>query len=145
MVRSKNKSLEEHLEQIEEEVQDGMAMFLEFGEEYFSLEELEGFYFHWERKYLKEEKVRQQFALVAISSLVLIPIAGIVLISGYANYLPLFYVCFPIVFILGLVGFMMLYFREGGVVYQENVGRQLKIAIRSKLKKLGFFKDFDIN
>ena len=142
MIRPKNKNLEEHLAQIEEEVQDGMAMFLEFGEEYFSLEELEDFYFHWERKYLKLERLRRKFILIAIGSFMLIPIAGVVLISGHGAYLPLFYAFFPIIFMLGLVGFLMLYFRHGGVVYQENIGRQLKIAIRSKLKKQGFSKDF---
>ncbi|MFK8006117.1 MAG: hypothetical protein AB8H03_07095 [Saprospiraceae bacterium] len=139
-----NSTVEQFSEKIEQAVQDDLAMFLEFGEEYFSLEELEDLHAQWEIEYQQTEKLRGRFVLLCTSSFMLIPLSGLVAISGYNVYLPIFIICFPIIFLVGLAGFLVLYFKFGKVTSQENVGRRLKFAIRNKLQRRGFSKDFEI-
>lgn len=140
----KNSSVDQFSEKFEQSVQDDLAMFLEFGEEYFSLEELENLHALWEKEYLLTEKLRSRFVLLCTSSFMLIPFSGLVAILGYNIYLPIFIICFPIIFLIGLAGFLVLYFKFGKVTSQENVGRRLKFAIRNKLQRRGFSKDFEI-
>lgn len=140
----KNSSVEQFSEKLEQVVQDDLAMFLEFGEEYYSLEELEDLHAQWEKEYQLTEKLRSRFVLLCTSSFLLIPLSGLIAILGYNIYLPIFIICFPIVFLVGLAGFLVLYFKFGKVTSQENVGRRLKFAIRNKLQKRGFSKDFEI-
>lgn len=140
----KNSSVDQFSERLEQEVQDDLAMFLEFGEEYFSLEELEDLHALWEKEYQLTEKLRSRFVLLCTSSFMLIPLSGLVAILGYNVYLPIFIICFPIIFLVGLAGFLVLYFKFGKVTSQENVGRRLKFAIRNKLQRRGFSKDFEI-
>ncbi len=140
----KNSSVDQFSERLEQEVQDDLAMFLEFGEEYFSLEELEDLHALWEKEYQLTEKLRGRFVLMCTSSFMLIPLSGLVAILGYNVYLPIFIICFPIIFLVGLAGFLVLYFKFGKVTSQENVGRRLKFAIRNKLQRRGFSKDFEI-
>lgn len=140
----KNSNVEEFSEKIEQAVQDDLAMFLEFGEEYFSLEELEDLHAQWEKEYHLTEKLRSRFVLLCTSSFILIPFSGVIALLGYNNYLPIFIICFPIIFLVGLAGFLVLYFKFGKVTSQENVGRRLKFAIRNKLQRRGFSKDFEI-
>ena len=142
--RKNNNSTDQFYQQLEQAVQDDMAMFLEFGEEYFSLEELEDLYAQWEREYQLTEKLRSRFVLLCTSSFLLIPLSGLIAILGYNIYLPIFIVCFPIFFLIGLAGFLVLYYKFGKVTSQENVGRRLKFAIRNKLQRRGFSKDFEI-
>lgn len=139
-----NSTIEQFSEKIEQAVQDDLAMFLEFGEEYYSLEELEDLHAEWEIEYQRTEKLRGRFVLLCTSSFLLIPLSGLVAISGYNIYLPIFIICFPIIFLVGLAGFLVLYFKFGKVTSQENVGRRLKFAIRNKLQRRGFSKDFEI-
>ena len=140
----KNSSIDQFSEKLEQAVQDDLAMFLEFGEEYFSLEELEDLHAQWEKEYQLTEKLRGRFVLLCTSSFMLIPLSGLVAILGYNIYLPIFIICFPIIFLVGLAGFLVLYFKFGKVTSQENVGRRLKFAIRNKLQRRGFSKDFEI-
>jgi hypothetical protein len=140
----KNSSVDQFSERLEQVVQDDLAMFLEFGEEYFSLEELEDLHALWEQEYQLTEKLRSRFVLLCTSSFMLIPLSGLIAILGYNIYLPIFIICFPIIFLVGLAGFLVLYFKFGKVTSQENVGRRLKFAIRNKLQRRGFSKDFEI-
>ena len=140
----KNSSVEQFSEKIEQAVQDDLAMFLEFGEQYFSLEELEDLHAQWEKEYQLTEKLRGRFVLLCTSSFMLIPLSGVIALLGYNIYLPIFIICFPIIFLVGLAGFLVLYFKFGKVTSQENVGRRLKFAIRNKLQRRGFSKDFEI-
>ena len=140
----KNSSVDQFSEKLEHVVQDDLAMFLEFGEEYFSLEELENLYALWEQEYQLTERLRSRFVLLCTSSFMLIPLSGLIAILGYNIYLPIFIICFPIIFLIGLAGFLVLYFKFGKVTSQENVGRRLKFAIRNKLQRRGFSKDFEI-
>ncbi|MFT6320644.1 MAG: hypothetical protein ACJAT4_001571 [Granulosicoccus sp.] len=140
----KNSSVEQFSEKIEQAVQDDLAMFLEFGEEYFTLEELENLHALWEKEYQLTEKLRGRFVLLCTSSFMLIPLSGLIAISGYSIYLPIFIICFPVIFLVGLAGFLVLYFKFGKVTSQENVGRRLKFAIRNKLQRRGFSKGFEI-
>lgn len=140
----RNSSVEQFSEKLEQIVQDDLAMFLEFGEDYYSLEELEDLHAQWEKEYQLTEKLRNRFVLLCTSSFLLIPLSGLIAILGYNIYLPIFIICFPIVFLVGLAGFLVLYFKFGKVTSQENVGRRLKFAIRNKLQKRGFSKDFEI-
>ncbi|MEM6966760.1 MAG: hypothetical protein AAF573_18495 [Bacteroidota bacterium] len=130
-------------EQLEYAAQDDMAMFLEFGEEYFTLEELEDMHRGWEREFKLTEKLRGRFVILCTSSLMLIPIAGLFMIAGYGYLIPYLIACFPFVFIAGLAGFLSLYFKFGRIAYQESIGRRLKFAIRNKLKRRGLSKDFE--
>ena len=139
-----NSTVEQFSEKIEQAVQDDLAMFLEFGEQYFSLEELEDLHGQWEKEYQLTEKLRGRFVLLCTSSFMLIPLSGLIAILGYNIYLPIFIICFPIIFLAGLAGFLVLYFKFGKVTSQENVGRRLKFAIRNKLQRRGFSKDFEI-
>jgi len=140
----KNSSVDQFSEKLEHAVQDDLAMFLEFGDEYFTLEELEDLHAQWEKEYQLTEKLRSRFVLLCTSSFMLIPLSGLIAILGYNIYLPIFIICFPIVFLVGLAGFLVLYFKFGKVTSQENVGRRLKFAIRNKLQRRGFSKDFEI-
>ncbi|MFK7774937.1 MAG: hypothetical protein AB8F94_22550 [Saprospiraceae bacterium] len=140
----KNSSIEQFSEKIEQAVQDDLAMFLEFGEEYFTLEELEDLHARWEKEYQLTERLRSRFVLLCTSSFMLIPLSGLIALLGYNIYLPIFIICFPIIFLVGLAGFLVLYFKFGKVTSQENVGRRLKFAIRNKLQRRGFSKDFEI-
>ena len=140
----KNSSVEQFSEKIEQAVQDDLAMFLEFGEEYFTLEELEKLHVLWEKEYQLTEKLRGRFVLLCTSSFMLIPLSGLIAILGHNKYLPIFIICFPIIFLVGLAGFLVLYFKFGKVTSQENVGRRLKFAIRNKLQRRGFSKGFEI-
>lgn len=140
----KNSTVDQFSEKLEQAVQDDLAMFLEFGEEYFSLEELEDLHALWEKEYQLTEKLRSRFVLLCTSSFMLIPLSGLIAILGYNIYLPIFIICFPIIFLIGLAGFLVLYFKFGKVTSQENVGRRLKFAIRNKLQRRGFSKDFEI-
>ena len=140
----KNSSVDQFSEKLEQVVQDDLGMFLEFGEEYFTLEELEDLHALWEKEYQLTEKLRSRFVLLCTSSFMLIPLSGFIAILGYNIYLPIFIICFPIIFLIGLAGFLVLYFKFGKVTSQENVGRRLKFAIRNKLQKRGFSKDFEI-
>lgn len=142
--RKKNNDLEQIFSNLELAVQDDMALFLEFGEDYFTLEELEALYASWENEFQRTDKMRGRFVLLCASSIMLIPISAIIGILGYGAFLPVFIVCFPIFFLVGVGGFLTLYFKYGRVAYQENVGRRLKFAIRNKLQKRGFSKDFEI-
>lgn len=140
----KNSSVDQFSEKLEQIVQDDLAMFLEFGEEYYALEELEDLHALWEKEYQLTEKLRSRFVLLCTSSFLLIPLSGFIAILGYNIYLPIFIICFPIIFLVGLAGFLVLYFKFGKVTSQENVGRRLKFAIRNKLQRRGFSKDFEI-
>lgn len=140
----KNSSVDQFSEKLEQVVQDDLAMFLEFGEEYFTLEELEDLHALWEKEYHLTEKLRSRFVLLCTSSFMLIPLSGLIAILGYNIYLPIFIICFPVIFLLGLAGFLVLYFKFGKVTSQENVGRRLKFAIRNKLQRRGFSKGFEI-
>jgi hypothetical protein len=140
----KNSSIDQFSEKLEQVAQDDLAMFLEFGEEYFTLEELEDLHVLWEKEYELTEKLRGRFVLLCTSSFMLIPLSGLIAISGYNTYLPIFIVCFPIIFLVGLAGFLALYFKFGKVTSQENVGRRLRFAIRIKLQRRGFSKGSEI-
>ena len=138
----KNKDLDHFYQKIEREVQDDMVMFLEFGEDYFSLEELERLYAQWEREFELTDKWRGRFVIMCTGSFMLLPLAGLFLMFGWGQYLTAFLLCFPLFFFLGVAGFLTLYFRYGRLAYQESVGRRLKFAIRNKRKKRGFPKDY---
>lgn len=140
----KNSSVDQFSEKLEQVIQDDLAMFLEFGEEYFTLEELEDLHALWEKEYQLTEKLRSRFVLLCASSFMLIPLSALIALLGYNLYLPIFIVCFPIIFLVGLTGFLVLYFKFGKVTSQKNVGRRLKFAIRNKLQRRGFSKDFEI-
>jgi len=139
--QKKHKSLDEICTKLEQDVQDDVAMFLEFGEEYFSLEELEMMYFNWERDFKRTDKLRGRYIILCTSSLFLIPISCMLVIFGYTSYLPIFLVSFPFIFLFGAIGFLMLYLKHGRLAYQESVGRRLKYAIRNKRIKQGLSKD----
>ena len=140
----KDSSVDQFSEKIEQVVQNDLAMFLEFGEEYFTLEELEDLYGQWEKEYQLTEKLRSRFVLLCTSSFLLIPLSGLITLFGYNTHLPIFIICFPIIFLIGLVGFLVLFFKFGKVTSQENVGIRIKFAIRNKLQRRGFSKDFEM-
>ena len=135
-------NLDHFYEKIEHEVQDDMAMFLEFGEDYFSLEELERLYYQWEHEFKMTDKWRGRFVILCTGSFMLLPLAGFFMMLGMKQVLPIVLYSFPVFFILGVAGFLTLYFRYGRLAYQESVGRRLKFAIRNKRKRRGFPKDF---
>lgn len=142
--KKQHNNIDHFCEQIEQSVQDDMAMFLEFGDEYFTLEELEDMHERWEHEFKITEKLRGRFVILCTSSFMLIPVAGLMMVAGYAKFIPYVIACFPIFFIAGLAGFLSLYFKFGRVAYQESVGRRLKFAIRNKLKRRGLSKDFEL-
>ena len=139
--RKKHNSLDEIFKSLEHAVQDDVAMFLEFGEEYFSLEELEMMYFRWETVFNKTDKLRGRYIIMCTSSLFLIPFACVLVMSGNTAYLPIFFITFPLIFLAGAIGFLLLYLKHGRLAYQESVGRRLKYAIRNKRIKQGLSKD----
>ena len=135
--KKNNDNIDQFYHEIEQAVQDDLAMFLEFGEEYFTLEELEVLHNRWEEEFKITDKLRGRFVILCTSSFMLIPTAGIFMMMGFGEFLPIFLISFPIFFLAGLAGFLFLYFRYGRVAYQENVGRRLRFAIRNKRKRSG--------
>jgi len=139
--QKKHKSLDEIYQKLEQDVQDDVAMFLEFGEDYFTLEELEMMYSNWDVNFQKTDKLRGRYIILCTSSLFLIPLSCLLVITGHASYLPIFIVSFPLIFLSGAIGFFILYLKHGRLAYQESVGRRLKYAIRNKRIKQGLSKD----
>ncbi len=139
--RKKHMSLNELYQKLEQDVQDDVAMFLEFGEEYFTLEELELMYTRWEIDFKRTDKWRGRYIIMCTSSLFLIPLACLMVVMGYVSYLPIFIICFPLMFLIGAIGFLVLYLKHGRLAYQEGIGRRLKYAIRNKRIKQGLSKD----
>lgn len=139
--RKKHKSLDEMYNKLEQDVQDDVAMFLEFGEEYFSLDELELMHMDWEEEFQETEKWRGRYIIMCTSSLFLIPLACLMVVFGYVAYLPFFFITFPLIFLAGAIGIFTIYLRYGRLAYQENVGRRLKYAIRNKRIRQGLSKD----
>ena len=139
----KKHDIDHFYQKIEQEVQDDMAMFLEFGEEYFSLEELEMLYSQWELSFNKTDKWRGRFVLLCTGSFFMLPMTGLLMMLGYQTFLPIFLFAFPILFVVGVGGFIALYLKYGRLAYQESIGRRLKFAIRNKRKKRGYPKDHE--
>ncbi len=140
----KNNSLEQIFKKIELEVQDDMAMFLEFGETYFTLEELERLYYNWERNYLRTDKWKGRSILLCSGSFLLIPLSYTLLIAGFNSMISkVLLLCFPILFFTGIGIFLFLYLRYGRGIYNESIGRRLRFAIRNKRKRSGYRKDYE--
>jgi len=129
-------------EKIEQEVQNDLAMFLEFGEEYFSVEELEMLYNQWEKEFYTTDTWRGRFLILCTGSFMLLPLIGMLNMFDFKFFIPLFLFAFPILFLAGIGGFVGLYFRYGKQTDQEAIGRKLKSALRNKRKRSNFPKDF---
>ena len=145
MLFKNNNSLEQIFKKIELDIQDDMAMFLEFGEEYFTLDELERLYYNWERNYLRTDKWKGWAILLCTGSFLLLPLSYTFSIAGFSSIISsILLLCFPIFFLTGIGTFLTLYLRYGRGAYHESIGRRLRFAIRNKRKRSGYRKDFEL-
>ena len=137
----KNNSINNQLTKIEEQVNDDMTMYLQFGSAYFSCDELENLYEEWEKHMNRYEKFRNICIFLSTCSLIWVPIALGVLISDLDRLFIYVIALFPVCLASGIAGWIILYARYGRMKYQKSIGKQLIRSIRKKRKWNGFEAD----
>ena len=132
----KQDTLIQDIELIESKAHDNLEMLLEFGASYYSLDEILIIYSSWQEKIKILNKQNHIFMIIAISSLLWVPLAIISLITGLGQLFFGLCIMFPITLCIGLAGCFFYYKKYGSLKQQRAVGKYLKNCISQKKSDL---------
>ena len=124
------------LQKIEQETQDELRIFLQFGAVYFTLEELEKLHHRWKMTIRFYERLFGLFILLSAGSFMWIPLAFTCSIIGLSHLCTMTLIFCPCFFLIGFIGAVLLYIKYGSFTFQSNIGKRLLRAIYTKTNKL---------
>jgi hypothetical protein len=128
----KQDSLIQDIERIENSALDNLEMLLEFGASYYSLDEILIMYNGWKEKMEILNKQNHIFMIVAISSLLWVPLATVSLIVGLGELFLGLCIMFPLTLSVGLTGCFYYYKKYGSLKSQIAIGKYIENCIAEK-------------
>ncbi len=117
---------------IENEAENELAMFVQFGGSCFNLEDLERLRRGWQKNIHRYEVWHGGCVLLCSSSFFWFPISIALALSGLQAAAGKVLLLCPATFLAGFIGAFVLYYKFGSFSYQHWIGGKLEQAIENK-------------